>query len=101
MPSRAEDDWSDSDDEVVSGIETDVLLGVPDGDVDNDNNLRDVAVSRIGGLPVRVCPLYMYEILANVFFSRRYCLRGNPRFLLRTARRVRIPWNLSCRYGVH
>ena len=56
MPARLEDDgdWSDSDDEVVSGVETDVLLGVPDGSVDNENDLRDVAVSRIGGHPVRV-----------------------------------------------
>lgn len=52
MPTRAEDeDWSDSDDEALSGVETDVLLGVPDGRVESDNDLRDAAVSRIGGLP--------------------------------------------------
>lgn len=52
MPIRvADDDWSDSDDEVVTGVETDVLLGVPDGSVESDNDLRDAAVSRIGGLP--------------------------------------------------
>ncbi|KAL4072935.1 programmed cell death protein 2 [Scleroderma yunnanense] len=53
MPARVEDDddWSDSDDEVISGVETDVLLGVPDGSVDNEDDLRDVAVSRIGGHP--------------------------------------------------
>ncbi|KAI6023748.1 programmed cell death protein 2 [Pisolithus microcarpus] len=56
MPTRAEDeDWSDSDDEALSGVETDVLLGVPDGRVESDKDLRDAAVSRIGGLPVRVC----------------------------------------------
>ncbi|KAI6044214.1 programmed cell death protein 2 [Pisolithus marmoratus] len=54
MPTRAEDeDWSDSDDEAISGAETDVLLGVPDGRVESENDLRDAAVSRIGGLPVR------------------------------------------------
>ncbi|KAI5995699.1 programmed cell death protein 2 [Pisolithus albus] len=52
MPIRAEDeDWSDSDDEALSSVETDVLLGVPDGRVESDNDLRDAAVSRIGGLP--------------------------------------------------
>ncbi|KAG6335808.1 hypothetical protein ID866_3286 [Astraeus odoratus] len=52
MPARMDDDdWSDSDEEFVSGVETDVLLGVPDGSVDNENDMRDAAVSRIGGLP--------------------------------------------------
>jgi len=53
MPRFQEDDWSDSDDEAVSGVETSVLLGVPDGFVDVASDLDDAAVSRIGGHPVR------------------------------------------------
>lgn len=45
--------WSDSDDEDVPEVETSVLLGVPDGKLDDTNDLNDAAVSRIGGLPVR------------------------------------------------
>jgi pre-rRNA-processing protein TSR4 len=44
-------DWSDSDVELDDGIETSVLLGVPDGLVKNSDDLSDVAVSRIGGHP--------------------------------------------------
>ena len=55
MPSIDNDDWSDSDDEVLSEIETSVLLGVPDGPIDDiaSSELLDAAVSRIGGKPVR------------------------------------------------
>lgn len=50
----ASDDWSDSDEEDnFTGVETDVLLGIPDGDIVNENDIVDAAVSRIGGLPVR------------------------------------------------
>ncbi|KAK0191245.1 programmed cell death protein 2 [Armillaria mellea] len=44
MPPPVEDDWSDSDDDVLDEIETSVTLGVPD-------DLSDAAVSRLGGLP--------------------------------------------------
>lgn len=54
MPSKVEDDWSDSDDDVGSELETSVLLGVPDGPIEAESDLADVAVSRIGGHPVRV-----------------------------------------------
>ncbi|KAF8449123.1 programmed cell death protein 2 [Boletus edulis BED1] len=50
MPST-QDDWSDSDEDIGAGMETDVLLGVPDGSVETDADIRDAAVSRIGGLP--------------------------------------------------
>jgi len=50
MPSQ-EDDWSDSDQEELSDVETSVLLGVPDGPIDVESDLIDAAVSRIGGLP--------------------------------------------------
>ena len=52
MPPQ-EDDWSDSDQEELSDVETSVLLGVPDGPIDVETDLFDAAVSRIGGLPVR------------------------------------------------
>ena len=57
MPALTEDDWSDSDEEIGAGTETDVLLGVPDGRVETDADLKDAAVSRIGGLPVRALSL--------------------------------------------
>ena len=53
MPPAREDDWSDSEDEDLAGVETAVLLGVPDGPLDLESDLNDVAVSRIGGHPVR------------------------------------------------
>jgi pre-rRNA-processing protein TSR4 len=53
MPPRVEDDWSDSDDDgSVSEVETSVLLGVPDGDIQDTSDLSDPSVSHIGGLPV-------------------------------------------------
>lgn len=53
MPSHLEDDWSDSDDERLSDVETSVLLGVPDGLIQTIDDINDAAVSRIGGHPVR------------------------------------------------
>ncbi|KDR67950.1 hypothetical protein GALMADRAFT_257459 [Galerina marginata CBS 339.88] len=50
-PTRSDDDWSDSDDEDLSQVETSVLLGVPDGNIDVESDIIDAAVSRIGGLP--------------------------------------------------
>jgi pre-rRNA-processing protein TSR4 len=52
MPTQ-EDDWSDSDQEELSDVETPVLLGVPDGPIDVEADVFDAAVSRIGGFPVR------------------------------------------------
>ncbi|KAF7370822.1 putative 20S rRNA accumulation protein 4 [Mycena sanguinolenta] len=51
MPPIDEDDWSDSDEEVVSEVETSVLLGTPDGAITVAADLADAAVSRIGGHP--------------------------------------------------
>ncbi|GJE91106.1 Programmed cell death protein 2 C-terminal domain-containing protein [Phanerochaete sordida] len=51
MPPRDEDDWSDDDDDEVHDTVTSVQLGVPDGALDSQADLRDAAVSRIGGLP--------------------------------------------------
>lgn len=53
-PRHTYEDLSDSDDEDrLAGVETDVLIGIPDGKVDVENDIIDAAVSRIGGLPVR------------------------------------------------
>lgn len=61
MATYVQDDWSDSDDQEPSGVETSVLLGVPDDVVDVPTDLRDAAVSRIGGhpafLPAREPPI--------------------------------------------
>ncbi|TFK74897.1 hypothetical protein BDN72DRAFT_832610 [Pluteus cervinus] len=51
MPPAINDDWSDSDDENSSEIETSVLLGVPDAPIELASDLSDAAVSRIGGHP--------------------------------------------------
>lgn len=48
-----EDDWSDSDEDVLSDTETSVQLGVPDGPIESSSDILDAAVSRIGGHPVR------------------------------------------------
>ncbi|KAJ6504843.1 programmed cell death protein 2 [Mycena vitilis] len=51
MPPIDEEDWSDSDEEVVAEVETSVLLGTPDGTITAATDLADAAVSRIGGHP--------------------------------------------------
>ncbi|KAJ7460580.1 programmed cell death protein 2 [Mycena latifolia] len=51
MPPIDDDDWSDSDEEAVSEVETSVLLGTPDGAITATADLADAAVSRIGGHP--------------------------------------------------
>lgn len=53
MAPRDDEDWSDSDDEELSDIETNVQLGLPDGPLASPEDLRDARVSRIGGHPVR------------------------------------------------
>jgi pre-rRNA-processing protein TSR4 len=57
MAPKDDDEWSDSDDEVLSEMETSVLLGVPDGVIDGVD-INDAAVSRIGGHPVRYILYY-------------------------------------------
>ena len=54
MPGRLEDEWSDSDGEYDSagGVETNVQLGIPDGSITAEEDLKDPRVSRIGGHPV-------------------------------------------------
>jgi hypothetical protein len=62
MPHKVEEDWSDSDDEGGGDVETNVLLGVPDGPITDERELADAAVSRIGGRPVRLV-LFTVHIL--------------------------------------
>lgn len=73
MPSRLEDDWSDSDDDDLgSEIETSVLLGIPDGAMEEEGDGVDAAVSRIGGLPVRFLspfPHHFYHTMYRLFMS--------------------------------
>lgn len=53
MTSKYDDDeWSDSDDEGLSEVETSVLLGIPDGEIQEAVDVTDPSVSRMGGLPV-------------------------------------------------
>lgn len=54
MPTRVADQWLDSDEECDSldGVETNVQLGIPDGSITVDEDLKDPRVSRIGGHPV-------------------------------------------------
>jgi pre-rRNA-processing protein TSR4 len=67
------DDWSDSDDDGPPEVESSVLLGVPDGPVDDAADINDAAVSRIGGHPVRcicIClcmPYSLTRLLCKAF----------------------------------
>lgn len=65
MPAPIEDDWSDSDDDLTPGLETSILLGIPDGPIDSPTDITDAAVSRIGGLPVRFPPCNTYYLNAT------------------------------------
>ncbi len=56
MASSEQQDWSDSDEDDLSQVETSVLLGIPDGAIESPADLNDAAVSRIGGPPVRLIP---------------------------------------------
>ena len=57
MASSTRQDWSDEEDDDVIRTETSVFLGIPDGPVGSASDLKDAAVSRIGGLPVRSIPI--------------------------------------------
>ena len=70
MAPEYEDDWSDSDDDELLDTVTEVQLGVPDGTLDSETDLRDAAVSRIGGLPVRASRRACIEPSLNISLSR-------------------------------
>jgi len=69
MATRVDDaNWSDSDDEVLSDLETSVLLGVPDGFIETIADINDAAVSRIGGHPVRsISHMYHYSHFLDLY----------------------------------
>jgi pre-rRNA-processing protein TSR4 len=91
MPSTAQQEWSDSDEDQLPQIETAVILGIPDGPVVSASDLKDAAVSRIGGVPVRftttricishlmnICDLYLQALLSHrVPFSSSHCQHCN------------------------
>ncbi|KAF8271612.1 programmed cell death protein 2 [Lactarius quietus] len=67
--------WSDSDEDDLPQIETSVLLGIPDGVIESPSDLKDAAVSRIGGLPALLSP--------RAPFDSSHCLHcKNPMELL-------------------
>ena len=55
MPSS--DEYTDSEDELESGVQTTVQLGLPDGPMDNETHLHNPTYSRFGGQPVRATRL--------------------------------------------
>jgi hypothetical protein len=60
----AHDSWSDSDSEnesALTGVETAVELGIPNGEITSIEDLGDSMVSRIGGIPVRVNVLFVFK----------------------------------------
>ena len=57
------DDYSDSD-ESVEDIQTNVLLGLPDGPISSASDLAKPRISRIGGHPVYKF-LNLYSLSAN------------------------------------
>lgn len=97
MAPHARDEWSDSDDEGPSGVETSVLLGVPDGPVNAPTDLSDAAVSRIGGHPVRYV-LCVYAIFIN-FRKRPSCLFLNLQSHRLIAKYVITQWNSLFKCG--
>ena len=72
MAPHDDSDWSDSDDEELSEMETSVLLGIPDGPIEKQEEADDAAVSRIGGYPVR--NVVLYSIACTVNNNRHFFL---------------------------
>lgn len=78
IPTKHEDDWSDSDeDDERSDVETSVLLGIPDGEIEKQEDLDDAVVSRVGGHPVRYFHLYLRSCMV-VIYNRLSCLLFTP-----------------------
>jgi pre-rRNA-processing protein TSR4 len=91
-------DWSDDDDEPV-GVESNVLLGVPDGLVDDPTDITDTAVSRIGGHPVRPSPTYMYFNILIYPKQRLFFLLVNHPLNLLSARSALFRCSSSSKSG--
>jgi len=105
MPARVEDEWSDSDEEYDSsgGVETNVQLGIPDGSITAEEDLKDPRVSRIGGHPVRLAHSPSYGSLYSLHFVLvlRFSLYPLlPMYLFRNAKIVQTPCSSSPRSGV-
>ena len=102
MPARVEDEWSDSDEEYDSSgdIETNVQLGIPDGSITAEGDLKDPRVSRIGGHPVRFVYSSSYEFFSSLYIIRFSLCPLPPMYPYRNAKIVRIPCNSSPRSGV-
>ena len=105
MPARVEDEWSDSDEEYdPSGdVETNIQLGIPDGSITAEEDLKDPRVSRIGGHPVRLVHSPSYRFPNSLYFvlDIRFSLYPlPPMYPFRNAKIVRTPCNSSPRSGV-
>jgi|SRR6267142_1533553 len=89
--------WSDEDEDEddVAQIETSVHLGVPDGPVESASDLKDAAVSRIGGLPVRLISTQTCTSICWVqtIFVRRLCSPTMFRLTRPGVSTVRILWS--------
>ncbi|KAI0321022.1 programmed cell death protein 2 [Amylostereum chailletii] len=95
MPS-VDDDWSDSDDELLSEVESSVLLGIPDGAVESPSDIKDAAVSRIGGHPVRLIfypTMYPFRLIHTCRRSQALLSNDNP-FDSSHCKRCREPMEL-------
>jgi hypothetical protein len=104
MPARVEDEWSDSDEEYGSpgDVETNVQLGIPDGSIMADEDLKDPRVSRIGGHPVRFIRSSLSAIFygLNLVLVVRFSLYHLPlMYPSRNAKIVPILCNSSPRFG--
>lgn len=104
MPARVEDEWSDSDEEHDSpgGVETNVQLGIPDGSITVEEDLKDPRVSRIGGHPVRSVhssPCRFFLGLSLVLVDRFFSCLIPPMYLFRNAKIVQTPCNSSLSSG--
>ena len=102
MPARVEHEWSDSDEEYGSSgdIETNVQLGIPDGSITVEEDLKDPRVSRIGGHPVRFVHSSSYGFFSSLY-TIRFSLCPLPQmYPFRNAKFVQIPCSSSPRSGV-
>jgi len=102
MPARVEDEWSDSDEEYDSSgdIETNVQLGIPDGSITAEEDLKDPRVSRIGGHPVRFVHSSSYGFFSSLYIIRFFLCPLPPMYPFRNAKVVQTPCNSSPRSGV-
>ena len=75
MAPRNDDDWSDSDDEDLSDIETNVQLGLPDGPLDSPEDLH-TDLKHLGYRADSVPAQAQAEVLVGRLNERRCFVRG-------------------------